>query len=132
MEKKSEKENKAICLIALENEKILLIKKQNFWILPGGHPEEKEENLKCLERNLAEQLPCLRIVDPTFFGGFFGKSAFDSYRLEALTYKAKISGEIVPGENFSSHWFNNEELEKAMLSEITHKVITSLREQKRL
>ncbi len=132
MEKKSEKKNKAVCLVALKSEKILLIKKQNFWILPGGHPEEKEEDLKCLERNLTEQLPCLRLGKPVFFGGFFGKSAFDSYNLEAVAYQAEIFGEIVPGENFSSSWFDNEELEEIVLSEITHKVVTSLRRQKRL
>lgn len=134
MEKNQKKKNdKVVCLVALNgNGEILLVQKQNVWILPGGIQTAEESDLECLTRNLSEQLPCVRADKPVFFGAFFGQSAFGGYNLDAVTYHAKILGEILPGENFSARWFNNEELEEVKLSEITHKVVDSLREQKRL
>ena len=132
MERQETMDGKVVCLIALKNNKLLLIKKQNVWILPGGNQVEGEDEIKCLERNLVEQLPCLKLNGPNFFGGFFGKSAFGDYNLEALAYRSEISGEAISGENFSSGWFSSEELDGIKISEITKKAVSSLRDEKRL
>ncbi|MDD3301792.1 MAG: NUDIX hydrolase [Patescibacteria group bacterium] len=133
MEKNQKKENsKAVCLVALRANKVLLIQKQNVWILPGGIQTAEESDLECLTRNLSEQLPCVRAGKSKFFGGFFGQSAFGDHSLEAVTYYAEISGEILPGENLSARWFDYEELKKTALSKITQKVVNSLRKEKRL
>lgn len=139
MEKKSEKKDKAVCLVAVKNQKILLIKKENVWILPGGHPENSAEtDLDCLKRHLDEQLPCVKIDELRLFGGFFGESAFKDiqskshYQLEAAAYQGEISGEIVSNGTNESHWFDNSGLDQANLSEITRKVVKALRKSNRL
>ena len=44
--------NKAIRLVVIEDKKLLLVRKRDSWILPGGKPNEDEGGLECLLREI--------------------------------------------------------------------------------
>jgi len=46
----------AIGAAIIEDGKILLVRKRQSWILPGGKPEPKESDIECLCREVSEEL----------------------------------------------------------------------------
>lgn len=118
---------KAINLIAIQDKKILLTKKKQVWILPGGKPEAEETDLECLSRELAEELPKLIVIDDFKpYKSFSGKTPHKGDMLEAITYFATVEGEITPSmEITEAGWFND--FDAINLSDITAKIIDALK-----
>ena len=54
---------KAISGLVIRDEKLLLVRKNETWILPGGKPEKKESEIECLCREFKEELPSVEIED---------------------------------------------------------------------
>lgn len=123
---------KAVSLISIENRKILLVKKNKTWILPGGKPNLGESDIECLARELAEELPELIVIgDFKFYKIFTGRTPHKGDVIEVLTYFANIKGGIKPAmEIDEALWVDN--FEGIKLSEVTQKIISSLYEDEYL
>ena len=80
---------KAIDLLVIRNWEILLVRKNQTWILPGGKPEENESDLECLQREIKEELGVNPIVE-NFYGSFIGKTPHKGDFLEAEVYFGRI------------------------------------------
>jgi len=123
---------KAISLIAIKDEKILLVRKKETWILPGGKPDSEENDIECLSRELSEELPELSAVgDFKLYKSFIGQTPHKGDVIEVITYFGKIQGEIKTAMEISEAlWINN--FDNIKLSDITAKIINSLYEDKYL
>jgi len=117
----------AVDAVIIQNKSILLVKKRNTWILPGGKPKEKESDIQCLIREVTrEEIPSTKLSNFKFYGEFKGKTPHQGDILLVKVYLAEIQGEIKSGaEIIDARWVRKPENYK--LSEITKKIIKDLR-----
>ena len=120
----------AICAAIIEDNKILLVRKNRTWILPGGKPEKEEKDLECLTREIDEELSGTKIKEISFYKQFEGRTPHKGDILSARVYFANLSGELyaVRKEDSISEvkWVTN--FEDYNISEITSKIINSLKQ----
>ena len=122
---------RAINLAAIHDGKLLLVKKKQVWILPGGKPEIGETDLECLTRELSEELPQLTTMNYVQYGSFVGITPHAGDMLEAIVFLGEVNGEIKPSREISdAQWFGN--FDGIFLSDITKKIIESLKRDKYL
>ncbi len=118
---------KAINLAVIEDKHLLLVKKDKTWILPGGKPEFGESPFACLLREFKEELPDSRVYIGNYYHSFIGKTPYRGDNLEAKVYFGGLLG--LPGEPSSEisdvRFIKN--FEKYNLSDITNKIINSLK-----
>lgn len=124
---------KAISLIFLTSEGLFLTKKRETWILPGGKPKEGESDYECLIRELNEELSVSeeQIKIYNFYNSFIGKTPYSEKDLEAKAYFGSLSGRIKPNNEIEEAIFVKN-FENYKISEITSKIISSLKEDKYL
>lgn len=119
----------AINAVIIQDKKLLLVKKNLTWILPGGKVENNESDLECLCREIDEELSGTKIKEISFYNQFFGKTPHKGDILRANVYFAKIDGELYSvreGDSISElSWVNN--FNDYNLSEITSKIVNSLK-----
>jgi ADP-ribose pyrophosphatase YjhB (NUDIX family) len=120
----------AIGAIVLKNKKILLVKKKETWILPGGKKELNEDNIQCLKREINEELSNTKLKNIKYYKEFFGTSPHNKNKIRAITYFSDIDGKLnnIRKEDTVSklNWTNN--FSKYKISNITMKIIKSLQE----
>lgn len=118
----------AINAVAIKDKRILLVRKRETWILPGGKPEERETDVDCLNREFSQELPGLRLVIGSLYGFFKGKTPHTGDILESKVYFAGVEGDKKPSAEISeSAWVSRQEMNSYNLSDITHKIIYSLK-----
>ena len=107
--------------------KILLVKKKETWILPGGKPGKGESDLECLCREVSEELSGTQINKIKHYGDFEGITPHTGDQLKAKVYLAEVVGWVNPpsAEITSAEWVGKYYGEYA-LSDITLKVVNSL------
>ncbi len=117
----------AINAAIIDSGKILLVKKRDVWILPGGKPKEGESDLECLCREVGEELSGTRIQKMNHYKDFEGLTPHAGDKLKARVYFAETIGGVNPysAEITSSEWVGKENKGYA-LSEITLKIFASL------
>ena len=123
----------AISLISLTSEGLLLTKKKNIWILPGGKPLDGETDYDCLIRELNEELRLSKeqILITNYYKNFIGKTPHKKDLLENIAYFGTLKGKIKPANEISeAKYIIN--FENYNLSDITKKVVNSLKEDKYL
>lgn len=124
----------AISAAIIQNKKILLVKKKNTWILPGGKPEDNENDLECLCREIDEELSGTKIKDMKYYNHFDDKTPHRGDILRTKVYFANIDGELYgvrEGDSISEmKWIKN--FSEYNLSDISCKIIDSLKENKYL
>jgi len=119
---------KVVCVVVIDEGRILLVRKGDFWILPGGKPETGENDLDCLMRELGEELSGLEMQPPFFLGEFIGTAPYKGYTFAAQVYMASGSGEVVPkAEINAAKW--TDQPESYNLSDVLVKVVAYLRQQ---
>ncbi|MDP1695501.1 MAG: NUDIX domain-containing protein [archaeon] len=121
--------NKVINAAVIKEGKILLVKKNTSWILPGGKPLARESDEDCLEREVCEELSGTRIDRESlrFYEMFEGISPNRKRKMRVDVYSADIIEKVngPSGEISDFGWFDFLETRK-IGSEITAKILQSL------
>ncbi len=119
-------------LILNAKKEILLVKKKQTWILPGGKPLKNENDITCLLRELKEELPELKRVRiikyiVTLDGA---KSPHTKKELNVKIYLVKVeTGSIIKPAAEINQAIWTAEPENYQLSEMTKKIIVYLRQK---
>ena len=112
----------------IRKEKILLVRKRNTWILPGGKPEQEDKNdMATLIREVKEELPNLEIKQESlfYFDVFQGITPHEEDTLLAKVFVGEASGGIETANEINdSGWF--EKPKEKNLSDITGKIVRAL------
>ncbi|PIU29868.1 hypothetical protein COT07_03725 [Candidatus Woesearchaeota archaeon CG07_land_8_20_14_0_80_44_23] len=120
----------AIDAAIIQDGRILLVRKKQSWILPGGKPNPNESDLECLCREVREELSGTQLeLDEgkiKYYGDFEGITPHTGDILTAKVYFANIKGEL---HNYSAEisgyaWANDPR--EYNLSDITSKIVDSL------
>ncbi len=78
--------------IILENRKILVGRKGQKFIIPGGRIESGEDHAACLRRELKEELG-VDVISHTFFGTFEDDAALDpGMKIKMDVYMVDVRG----------------------------------------
>jgi len=122
----------AIGAAIIRKGEILLVRKKESWILPGGKPELEESDMECLHREFGEELPGTKLNNPQFYGTFEGVTPHTKDTIRVRVYLADIEGEIgQPAREIAeSAWTGNPR--QYNLSDITRKIMDSLIENRYL
>jgi len=120
---------RAIDATVIKDRKILLVRKRKVWILPGGKPHPGESDLECLRREIGEELSGTEIENPRYYNEFEGKTPHTGDILKAIVYFASIKGELHPpaAEISAAEWIAGNETGEYNLSDITQKIVESLK-----
>jgi len=123
---------RAINAAIIQDGKILLVKKKDVWILPGGKPEQGELDIDCLQREVQEELSGTNLKDIDFYKRVEGITPYKGYVLEATVYFAAVDGTLHPAsaEIGAFEWVRD--TDKYSLSDITSKIIIDLKKDKYL
>jgi ADP-ribose pyrophosphatase YjhB (NUDIX family) len=117
----------AINTISFKDGGLLLVKKKEVWILPGGKPDGDETDLECLSREGQEELPEAQFIVKDKYKDFIGKTPHTGDLLIAKTYFAEVSGSILPSAEISNAQFvYRDKISEFPLSEITAQIVESL------
>lgn len=120
-------------LVAIRNGKILLVRKGEVWILPGGKPQNGESAAACIVRECAEELPGSKANVQHYYNEFSGMTPHTGDRLKASVYLGTLSGELKPGAEIAEVRFADAAQCASMdLSDITRKIVLRLIEDSRL
>ena len=120
----------AINAIVIQHKMLLIVRKKETWILPGGKPEFGEDDELCLRREIKEELAGSEIKDIRFYEKFYGETPHTRNSLECRTYFADIDGivrDVSKNDSVSAYaWMNKEESAVFPLSNVTRKIVESL------
>lgn len=118
----------AISAAIIQHHRLLVVKKKESWILPGGKPEPNESEIICLYRELNEELPGSELSDIVFYKSFGGITPHKKDMLQDKVYFAKIAGEYEPAAEISrADWIDSKV--NYNFSDITSKIIKSLKNE---
>jgi ADP-ribose pyrophosphatase YjhB (NUDIX family) len=116
---------KVVDIIVERKGMILLIKRGDFWILPGGEIEQGEDEIKCLEevvaREMNDRVDCIfRKLEKTNKG----VSPVRPGDVEVSVYIGDISSaKMSDVKDCNAHWFSRESMAAIRLSNITKDVL---------
>ncbi len=116
---------KVVDIIVERQGKVLLTKKDDFWILPGGEVGPDDNELECLEgvvsREMNDQLfSVFRKLGKTIKG----PSPVRNGDVEVFVYVGDISSKKMSDvKDCNAHWFSRESLPSIRLSNITKDVL---------
>ena len=120
---------KAIGAAIIENGKILLVRKNQSWILPGGKPEQGESDIECMCREVQEELSGTLLKNMLYYSSFEGITPHSGEMLRAEVYFADIAGNLgkPSAEIQEARWMS--EIHEYNLSDITSKIVNSLQQK---
>lgn len=109
----------------IRNAKILLVRKGQSWLLPGGKPNPGESDIGCLCREVDEELSGTRLENIKYYNEFVGDTHIQE-RFRTKVYLADIGGELrEPSAEIKEYgWVDN--TSKYNLSDMNLKVMDSL------
>lgn len=112
----------------IQGKRILLVKKRDTWILPGGKLEELESETDCLKREFGEELPNTRISIKGFYKAFNGITPFTKSEVLVKVFFIEVIGEDISSsaEISGSQFFTKEELSLIKISDITKEILDDL------
>lgn len=116
---------KVVDIIVERRGKILLIKRGDYWILPGGEIEPGQDELKCLDevvsREMKDQVSSIfHKLEKTIKG----PSPVRDGDVEVSIYVGDIGSKRMSDvRDCNAHWFSRESIETIRLSNITKAVL---------
>jgi 8-oxo-dGTP pyrophosphatase MutT (NUDIX family) len=115
--------------VSIQDKRILLVKKRDTWILPGGKVEEFEREEDCLVREFKEELPGIGISIKEFYKSFNGITPFTKREVLVKVFFIEIIGEDISSsaEISGSQFFTKEELGSIKISDITKEILNDLK-----
>ena len=119
----------AINAAIIKDYSILLVRKKQTWILPGGKPLPEESDIECLCREIKEELSGTELENIRYYKEFEGITPHRGDVLRAKVYFADIKGNLYrPSAEIEEHSWAKDPLSYS-LSDITFKIINSLIEE---
>jgi len=114
--------------VCIRENRILLVKKKDTWILPGGKIEVSEEKEDCLIREFKEELPNIGISIKGIYKSFNGVTPFSKSEVIVETFFIEIMGNDISTsrEILDSRFFKKEELMNLKVSDITREILNVL------
>ena len=116
---------KVVDIIVERKGKILLIKRGDYWILPGGELEPGEDELQCLDEVVSKEIKdqvstVFRKLERTVKG----PSPVRDGDVEVSIYVGDINSKKMSDvTDCNAHWFSRESLVSIRLSNITKDVL---------
>ena len=109
----------------ISNARILLVRKKQSWLLPGGKPELGESDIECLCREAYEELSGTQLENIRHYDDFIGNT-HRGEKFKTKVYLADIKGELgKPSAEITEHrWVDD--TSQYNLSDMNFKVIHSL------
>jgi 8-oxo-dGTP diphosphatase len=115
----------------IEYGKLLLVRKKDTWILPGGKLEQGESHLDCLCREIGEELSDTKLKNIEFYQTFAGLSPHSHSKIASHVYFAEIKGILYNVRKEDSinkaEWVNS--FKDYQLSPTTKKIVQFLQYQ---
>ncbi len=113
--------------LAASQQKVLVVKKKNHWIFPGGKPQASETDIECLIREFQEELPETQIMIGKCLGIFEGVTPNRLAPVKVIIYQAQALGGITPAAEISlAQWASLFQAFLLPLSPITRKILMNL------
>lgn len=109
--------------------------RKKVWILPGGKLEPGESDLECLVREIREELSRTQISkNIKYYNSFEGTMPYHpGNRIKVKVYFAQINGQVYKVREEDSiseaQWVDTQDINHYHLSEVTSKIINSLRRE---
>ncbi len=118
-------------LATIRDHCLLLVKKKETWILPGGKPKENECDYDCLVREINEELgDNITLLHLIHYGDFVGVTPHKGDRLKNVVMMGEIRGDINPRAEISTaQWCIYTEACLLNLSDITKKIVKRLHQE---
>lgn len=116
---------KVVDIIVERKGMLLLIKRGDFWILPGGEIAPGEDEMQCLEdvvsREMKDRIACIfKKLEKTIQGS----SPVRGGDVEVTVYVGDISKEKMSDlKDCNAHWFRRDSIPALRLSNITKDVL---------
>ena len=116
---------KVVDIIVERKGMILLTKRGDFWILPGGEIEPGEDEMQCLEEVVAREMndkvaSVFRKLEKTIKG----PSPVRAGDVEVSVYVGDVSSAKMSDiRDCNAHWFSRESIRAIRLSNITKDVL---------
>ncbi len=116
---------KVVDIIVERKGMILLIKRGDFWILPGGEIDPGEDEMQCLENVVAREMKdqvssVFRKLEKTIKG----PSPVRDGDVEVSVYVGDINSKKMSDvKDCNAHWFSRESIRAIRLSNITKAVL---------
>jgi len=116
---------KVVDIIVERNGYVLLVKRGDFWILPGGEVEEGESEIECLEEVVSREMKhqvsnIFRKLEKTITG----VSLVRGGEVEVTIYVGDISAQKMSQvKDCNAHWFGRQSIPALRLSNIAKDVL---------
>lgn len=116
---------KVIDIVVERNGYILLVKKGDYWILPGGEIKEGQSEIECLEEVVAKEIKhkvasIFKKLDKTVSG----ISLVRHGEVEVTIYVGDISAKKMSEvRDCNAHWFGRQSVPALRLSNIAKQVL---------
>lgn len=100
---------RSVCLAIIQKKKLLIIKKGNFWDLPGGKLEISELEIDFIFNEVRKEIPGINLENVEPYGCFNGKTLFRWNALKSKIYFLKTNQKIKLGnpKNRKIEWISN-------------------------
>ena len=122
---------KVINGLIFEKDKVLVVKKKDKYILPGGELNFKEFYFHCLEREFREKLSGTHVDVGNFYDSFSGITPFSKKSFETNVYFCELIGKLgkPSAEILDRKYIGKCDLKLNNFSEVTKKILEQLVEE---
>lgn len=122
---------RSVCLAIIQKKKLLVIKKGNFWDLPGGKLKINELEIDFIFNEIRRKIPGLNLGNVEPYGYFNGKTLFRWNALKSKIYLLRTNQMIRLGnsEVRKIKWISNVNVDNHRLSKTTKIVFRLLRDE---
>lgn len=116
---------KVIDIIDERNNRVLLVKKGELWMLPGGVIEKGESELDCLKREIARELGSeVARVSGKLDKVFSGVYPISGVQIEVSVVLGDIAEKhMSDAKKHGAGWFSRKSISKLKLSDVTRQIL---------